>query len=167
MSATKEPAPIRVKPFRVAGIEVRTSNDDESDPATARIGAMWDRFFSDGIMERVPDSEPDAPVYGVYADYESDVNGRYTVTAGVRVPESSNVPEGLTDVSVREGEYLVFEKRGPMPAIVIEAWMEAWRFFEENSGFRRAYATDFEEYRGPDVVAVHVGVERGAVSFEQ
>ncbi len=35
-----------VLPFSVSGLQVRTLNVAEQQPDTARIGPMWERFFS-------------------------------------------------------------------------------------------------------------------------
>ena len=143
------------EPFRVAGISVRTSNRDEGVTETAKLGLLWGRFFSGNIADTIPHRVPDSPIYGVYSDYESDVNGRYTTTAGVRVDGSSASSDG----EIEAGDYLVFEKKGAMPDIVVETWGEVWRFFDGEGTLRRKYATDFEEYRGPDEVAIHIGVQ--------
>ena len=150
----------QITAFRVAGISVRTSNQDEVSPETARLGALWGRFFQDGIPSKVANQVPGSPVYGVYSDYESDVNGQYTVTAGVQIEPSATGGDDFTAVDVPGGEYLVFEGQGAMPQVVIETWISVWDYFSAGGEFKRAYTTDFELYKGTDEIAIHVSVVR-------
>jgi len=147
-----------IAPFRVAGISVRTTNREEASPETGRLGPLWGRFFQEGIAGRIANQVSDSQIYGVYSDYESDVNGAYTVTAGVQVELSTKTADGFTDVDVAGGEYLVFEGKGPMPQVVIDTWMAVWKNFSQNTEFKRAYTTDFELYKGMDEVAIHISV---------
>jgi predicted transcriptional regulator YdeE len=152
-----EPRRIDGSSLLVGGITVRTTNRDEANPASAKLPAQWGRFFAEGLAERIPNRLPDSPVYGVYSAYESDHKGAYDLTAGVAVLQASDNPE-FTSVEIASGPYLVFEARGAMPAVVIETWRAVWQYFEDHPEVRRRYATDFEVYRGPDEVAIHVGV---------
>jgi len=51
--------PIRqhVNAFCVSGLTVRTTNREESAPATARLGALWGRFFGEEIHASAPNLE--------------------------------------------------------------------------------------------------------------
>jgi len=149
-----------VSPFTVAGISVRTTNRDESSPGTAQLGALWGRFFQEGIAGQIPNQVSGSPIYGVYADYESDVNGEYTVTAGVQVDPAATSADDFTNVDVAGGEYLVFAGKGPMPQVVIDTWMAVWEHFANSNEYKRAYTTDFEVYSGMDQVAIHISVAR-------
>jgi predicted transcriptional regulator YdeE len=149
-----------IQPFTVAGLSVRTVNRDEADPARARLPGLWDRFYGQQVRDTIPNRQADSLVYGVYADYESDASGPYTVTAGVRV--TAPTPEHRS-VAVRGGQYLVFETHGAMPQAVIDCWGTVWRYFAQSRNHRRLFATDYEEYRGPDRVAIFISVaEAGA-----
>jgi len=155
-----EPRFEQVKPFTVAGISVRTSNRDEADSTRAKLGIFWSDFVTDKIeakVRKLAKSPPDAKSYGVYSAYESDVNGPYTVTAGVRIPEGLHLRDEFTVVKIEGGEYMVFESKGyPM----YNAWEAVWRYFAGSSEYVRAYTTDFEEYYGEDHVAIHIAVKR-------
>ena len=150
----------RIASFRVAGISVRTTNIEETSPETARLAALWGRFFQDGIPGKVANQVPGSPIYGVYSDYESDVNGQYSVTAGVQIELSATGGDEFTTVDVVSGEYLVFEGKGAMPQVVIETWISVWDYFSEGREFKRAYTTDFELYKGTAEIAIHVSVVR-------
>ena len=152
------PSLVQVPAFSVAGIATRTCNRDEADPQRARIGALWDQFFSESWDRRLPGPGADGRLYGVYSAYESDAQGAFDVTAGVSRAVQADPPVGTAHVEVLPGDYLVFRREGAMPQMVIDAWADVWRYFEERPGARRRFGTDFELYEGPDRVAVHIGV---------
>jgi len=141
--------------FQVSGPKVRTRNQDEQRPQTARIGGLWGAFFAQGLAERIPNRQPDSPVYGVYSGYESDATGYFDVMAAVAVTEPAT---GYETLQVQGGVYLVFQGQGAMPQTVIETWGRIWAYFEQSPGLQRRFATDFEAYTGPDSVAVYIGI---------
>ncbi len=151
-----EPKLVTISPFSVTGVRVRTVNSDEFNPSKAKLPSLWQQFFGEGVSGRVPNPVPNSPVFGVYSDYESDESGFYSVTAGVAISDLQ--PSEFVTVDVKGGEYLVFEAKGAMPQAAIEAWMRVWAFFKKNEGLNRSFTTDFEEYRGSDEVAIHIGV---------
>lgn len=138
--------------FRVAGLTIRTTNREESDPATARIGKLWGRFFGEETYASTPDRTGDARIFSVYSAYESDAHGAFDVTAGVAVSG------GDGSLSVEAGDYLVFNGQGQMPQMVIATWERIWQYFEAHPEVARRYRSDFEAYEGPDKVAIHIGV---------
>ncbi|MDQ3172840.1 MAG: GyrI-like domain-containing protein [Acidobacteriota bacterium] len=151
-----EPKLIEIQPFTVSGISVRTLNSDEAQPSKAKLPGLWGQFFGQGLADKVPNKLAESPVYGVYSAYESDASGQYSVTAGVSVSKAS---PAFDSIEVSGGPYLVFETKGPMPQIVIENWARVWSFFETSKEFKRSFTIDFEVYRGPDEVAIHIAVE--------
>jgi predicted transcriptional regulator YdeE len=151
--------------FTVRGIRVRTIHRDEADPKRAKLPGLWGRFFAEGIAGKIPRRSPGSPIYGVYSSYESDATGHYDLTAGVSVDAAKGTaapgphePAGLVAVGVPAGEYLVFAAKGPMPRIVIDTWGAIHAYFAAEKRFTRKYTTDFELYRGPDEVAIHIAV---------
>ena len=145
-----------VQSFTVSGISVRTTNRDEAQPLTAKLPDLWGKFHTQGLAEKTPNKVDNASVYGVYSDYESDASGAYRTTAGVRV---SKAAADSDSIEIRGGQYLVFKATGAMPQIVFETWVTIWSFFETSKDFRRCFTTDFEEYLGPNEVAIHIAVE--------
>jgi predicted transcriptional regulator YdeE len=140
--------------FQIAGLAARTTNREEDVPETARIGALWRRFFGEQTYASTPGRTGDKRIYGVYSAYESDAHGAFDVTVGVAV-------SGGTDgVAVEAGDYLVFTGQGEMPQMVIAAWQRIWQYFEAHPEIARRYQSDFEAYEGPDKVAIHIGVSR-------
>ena len=150
------PSIVQMPAFRVAGMTVRTRNDDERVPERARIGALWDRFFSASWERQLPGPGADGRLYGVYSAYESDAQGAYDVTAGVAGADLA--PAGTQRVDVLAGDYLVFRRTGAMPQIVLDAWADVWHYFAQHPEVRRRFGTDFERYEGSDQVAIHIGV---------
>lgn len=138
--------------FRVSGLTARTTNREENDPATARIGALWNRFFGEQTYESTPQRTGDTRIFSVYSAYESDAHGAFDVTAGVAVSA------GADSVAIESGDYLVFTGRGEMPQMVIATWQRIWQYFEAHPEVVRRYRSDFEAYEGPDAVAIHIGV---------
>src|ERR1700674_758443 len=59
-----------VPEFTVIGIAARTDNAKEST-ADGIIPKQWQRFFSDGMLAKIPDATG-PNLYAVYADYVSD-----------------------------------------------------------------------------------------------
>ena len=138
-----------VESFNVMGFSVRTQNSDEFNEKTAKLPSLWHRFYTSELAMNVT-------IFGVYSNYDSDANGHYMVTAGVK---SSHPQSQLSSVTIQAGQYLVFEDTGPMPATVIETWKRVWAFFETNTEYKRNFISDFEAYNGPDHVAIYIGLE--------
>lgn len=147
-----EPIRQHVDAFRVSGLTVRTTNREESVPATARLGALWGRFFGEETYASTPNRTADMRIFGVYSAYESDAHGPFDVTAGVVVTN------GEGSIPIEAGDYLVFTGQGEMPHMVIATWQHIWQYFEAHPDVARSYRSDFEAYEGPDKVAIHIGV---------
>lgn len=157
------PVFLRIPAFWVTGLAIRTCNQSEMNPATARIGSLWDQFFSQSWERQLPDAGHDGRVYGVYSAYESDEHGAFDVTAGVAAAPASeggvaSGPGAPCVVPVQAGPYLVFNGQGAMPQMVIDTWAQIWRYFADNPQVQRRFATDFEAYDGPEQVAIHIGI---------
>jgi predicted transcriptional regulator YdeE len=138
--------------FRVAGPTVRTTNREETTPATARLGRLWGSFFDEKMAGLMPRRTSDARIFGVYSAYEADANGAFDVTAGLAVAD------GDDSVAIEAGNYLVFPGAGEMPRMVIATWQRIWQYFEAHPEITRSYRSDFEAYEGPDKVAIYIGV---------
>jgi predicted transcriptional regulator YdeE len=121
----------------------------------AKLSELWGRFYGQHVLDKIPNRQADSLVYGVYSDYESDAPGPYTVTAGVRLSASAS---DYSSVAVRGGQYLAFENHGAMPQAVIDGWEAVWRYFAQPQKYKRLFTTNYEEYRGPDRVAIFISV---------
>lgn len=156
--------PIHSRPRHVIGLQVRTKNSDETNPSTARIGPLWGRVFQEDITARIPHRVPGRPLLAVYTDYESDHHGEYSLILGPEVVGDEAVPPGMVAATIQPGDYIVFPVSEPSPAAIQAAWREVWSAFDDPGGPRRAYTTDFEEYRLVDgqlaSVAIAVAVNK-------
>lgn len=132
---------IDIEPFAIAGIAVRTSN--ENDQAMHDIPALWARFMSENVIARIP-GRVDDTIYCVYTDYEKDHTRPYTTLLGCRVTSLDDLPAGLTGKAFGGGTYVPFNVKGDlMEGIVYHEWLRIW-----NSGIDRTFTADFEVY-GP------------------
>ncbi|UZM99006.1 GyrI-like domain-containing protein [Lysinibacillus sp. MHQ-1] len=85
-------------------------------------------------------------VYGLYSDYETDVNGNYAITIGVEASKMNDASPEWVIKTIPAAKYLVFTShKGKMPEIVIQTWQEIWAWFA-NSKVERTYTGDFELY---------------------
>jgi len=147
---------IDVDEKQIYGISVRTSNASEMNPDTAKIGKTWQKFDRE-----VPvNYQSGERVYGVYYDYESDVNGEFSVLAG-----TENASSSLEQVTIQKGKYLVFEGEAASPddkariQAVIDTWGKVWRYFNSrDSEYKRAYKTDFEHYKNQTSINIYISI---------
>lgn len=145
--------------FKVVGIEIRTSNAAEMNAASAKIPGLWGRFYQEKIPTTIARAKADARAVGVYRNYTSDHNGLYSVLAGVEVSTLDAIPEGMSGIAIPAGAYLVFTAKGSMPQALIETWGTIWTYFSRKQKHQRAYTYDFELYRAPDRVDIHIAVK--------
>ncbi|WP_338553618.1 effector binding domain-containing protein [Paenibacillus sp. KS-LC4] len=137
--------------LKLAGIGVRTSNQEEAGPS-GRIPALWTQYFQlAGTYSNEAQAQDDF-IYGVYLDYETDASGAYTAFIGhtynldLPMTTGASAAASLQQIVVPSSKYRVFEtRRGPMPQVVIEAWQEIWAYYE-TAAEQRAYTGDFERY---------------------
>lgn len=149
------------EPFKLVGVGVRTSNAAEMQPGTGKIAGVWRRFFEEKLEDKITSRIHPELLFGVYTDYESDVNGVYNFILGCEVANLDNIPEGFTGVVVPGGKYLRFVASGPMPEAVIKEWLYIWKFFLSSRDFERAYTADYEEYNknSPSEVNIYIAVK--------
>ncbi|HHD79977.1 MAG TPA: AraC family transcriptional regulator [Epsilonproteobacteria bacterium] len=141
---------------QVFGISVRTTNANEMNPETAKIGKTWQKFDSQITI----DYEGGERVYGVYYNYESDANDEFTVLAGTEKPNNT-----LEKVTIPKGKYLVFDGKASTPddkgrvQAVIESWGKIWSYFtNDNAEHKRAYKTDFEYYKNQTEISIYISI---------
>jgi predicted transcriptional regulator YdeE len=137
-----------IKAFTVMGIFGRQSNDNPE-----QIGKLWQEFYAKGGAKQIPNRRGD-DVFAVYTDYEGDYTKPYMMLIGCEVPAGMTTPPGFEARVIQAGSYAVFEARGPIPASVVSTWQHVWK-----APLQRAYSTDFDRYRGPEAVDVHVAVK--------
>lgn len=137
------------------GFSVRTTNQAERNPETAQISALWERFYQHAGSHLTKQSQ----VYGVYTNYESDMNGAFDVYACTDNAAVLRLDNAKT-VTLQSGTYLKFSGAGEMPQAVIDAWGEVWAYFtSDNCPHTRAYTTDFEWYKSPNDVEIYIAIQ--------
>jgi predicted transcriptional regulator YdeE len=144
-----------IEGFEATGLLIRTTNENEMNPETAKIAELWARFGAGAFPLLTQDSR----VFGLYTNYESDDAGAFDVIAC----SDTLTPESLTDsitAKVESGKYVRFSAQGEMPKVVIDLWGEVWNYFAaENCPHQRAYTVDFEQYKNPTDVEVYIAVK--------
>lgn len=142
-----------IQEFYVIGISVRTSN--ENGQAAKDIPALWNTFFSEGILDQIP-NKIDSNIYCIYTDYESDYTKPYTTILGCKVANLENIPTGMVGKIIAEATYKPFVAKGDkLDETVYKEWTKIW-----NSNLNRSYTSDFEVYgpksQQPDNVEVDI-----------
>lgn len=150
-----DPTVVVRNPLTVIGVQTRTTNAEEMNPATARIPGVWQAYFQ--AKDRIANST--GAIVGVYTDYESDHRGAYTLLVGSEVPAESKAPAGLSVLHLPGGAYARFVARGEMPGALIATWQRIWEHFDEAAPQTRTYLVDYELHDpGGQHVEVFVGV---------
>jgi predicted transcriptional regulator YdeE len=130
---------IKIEPFKVIGITVRTTN--ENGQAAQDIGQLWGRFMSEGLVNKIPNKMEES-IYSIYTNYEKDFTRPYDVILGCKVGADTEVPEGMVAKTFDGGTYTKFLSKGDLTkGAVYNTWLEIW-----NSNLKRAYSADFEVY---------------------
>ncbi|WP_308221954.1 MULTISPECIES: effector binding domain-containing protein [unclassified Lysinibacillus] len=139
-----EPVVMNKESFQIVGISARTSNANEMT-AQAKIPQLWSNFYQQNVVGQVANAVNQV-TYGLYSDYETDVNGEYAITLGLEVLATDEIPEGMVVKTVPAAKYLVFTSdKGPFEEVVVKAWQDVWAWFA-SSGVERTYTGDFEMY---------------------
>ena len=154
-----EPTLTTRKEIKLIGIAVRTTNQQEMDPATAKIGGLWGRFFQERIADKIPNKALLESTLAAYTKYESDHTGAYDLIVGREVNSLSSIPVGMTGLTIPAGKYLLFTAKGPMPRALIDTWAYIWNYFAMHSGHRRSYATDYELHQADDNVEIYIAIK--------
>ncbi len=130
---------IKMERFSIIGIAVRTTNENEQ--AMQDIPALWQRFFAEQVLTRIP-GKVDDTLYCAYTDYEKDHTRPYTTVLGCRVFDASVVPEGMTALTIDGGSFTLHTAKGNLnEGVVVNEWFKIW-----NADLPRKYASDYEVY---------------------
>lgn len=126
--------------MKIIGIETRTTN--QNGQAMQDIGGLWNRFFSENIISKIPNAV-NSNIYTIYTDYESDYTGEYTTLLGLEVSSLDEIPSGLVGREFPKQNFKKFLAKGAMPQAVAEAWQKIW---EQDKELNRLYQYDYELY---------------------
>jgi predicted transcriptional regulator YdeE len=179
---TLAPTLTQLSPLTLVGLETRTTNTLESNPATARIGNNWQQFFARGLGQAIPNQTSPHKVFGVYTRYESDFRGEYSQLVAVSVSKAEAIADradkpsfskpsearnlglsalDLSTVLVPQARYLVFSGSGEMPQTVLHVWQQVWAYFAQSAcAHQRAHTTDLEVYDStrPNIIEILIAI---------
>lgn len=152
--------------IKLIGTTVRTNNQNEINPSSAKIGSCVQNYFQQQIFEKISNRKNPGKTFCAYTDYESDHTGDYTFFIGEEVNSFDSIAEDLTALSVTLQKYAKFTTEpGIMPMVVIEAWQKIWQMSTQNLGGTRRYQTDFEIYderaQNPNntILDIYIGIQ--------
>lgn len=131
---------MNISAFYFVGIAVRTTNANQQ--SAKDIGALWQRFFAEGVMSKIP-NKVDDKVLSIYTDYESDDKGAYTTCIGVKVSSLDMIPEGMIGRTFPNEHFKKYEAKGAMPNAVVQVWNEIWA---KGAQLNRKFTYDMEVY---------------------
>ncbi|WP_142719911.1 GyrI-like domain-containing protein [Chryseobacterium rhizoplanae] len=130
---------MKVEPFKVIGISVRTTN--ENGQAGKDIPVLWEKLINEDILNSIP-NKIDNTIYSIYTDYEKDHTKPYTTVLGCKVENLDNIPEGMVGYSFDGGDYIRFTTKGDLSkGLVINEWLKIWKM-----DLGRIFTADFEIY---------------------
>lgn len=135
--------------IHLVGISTRTNNTQlfEQDPSSNKIAATVQKYFQEGLAQKIANRKKPGTTFCAYTNYESDINGDYTFFIGEEVNSLPDIPEGFESLTIPLQKYAKFTNEpGPMPTVCIDMWKSIWAMDAESLGGYRAYGTDFEIY---------------------
>ena len=132
----------------LVGLAMRTNNQDEMNPQTAKIGNKIAEYFEDQANHGIQHRSKPGVTYCAYTEFESDEHGEYTYFIGEAVDSLDGQDlENYKAITIPAGSYQKFTTEpGQMPNIVISAWQEIWQMNTDDFEGVRRYHTDFEIY---------------------
>lgn len=151
-----QPKVVTKDEIKLIGLETRTTNQQEADPTVAKIPGLWQRFFGEGMAEKIPNQVSPGGLFGTYTNYESDHTGEYSLVVAAEVGNLDTVPEGMTGLTIPSTKYLVFPVKGEMPMALVQAWGNIWNYFGNGTAYERTYTADFELYDANDPTKVDI-----------
>jgi predicted transcriptional regulator YdeE len=154
--------------LKLVGITTRTNNTQifEKDTENNKIVATIEKYFHNGLAEKIKARQNPGTTFCVYTDYESDASGDYTYFIGEEVNDFENIPQGFETLTIPAQNYTKFTNQsGPMPAVCIDMWQNIWKMNVSELGGQRAYIADFEVYdeRSSDpsnaILDIYIGIK--------
>lgn len=137
------------KPKVIVGISTTSSRQYPLEQQAKQIASLWGDFNKDVLTTKIPNEILGSKPYGVYHSYEED--GKYMVTAGVRVSSVDEKENSYTYITIPVGKYLIFSntknnKNQREGDLAVKTWSEVNKFFAKTHKYKRAFQVDFEEY---------------------
>lgn len=125
----------------------------QSSNATHDITAMWQKYGTDGTMERLISCIPENPVMkgllGICFSSELD-SKQFPYGIGVEY-DGRKIDDDLEVVTIPANTYAVFTSKGKMPDAFIETYNRiVTEFFPQSSQYEYAENVEFEVYSSAD-----------------
>lgn len=152
----------------LVGITTRTNNAHlfEENPATNKIALTVQKYFHNGLGEKIKNRTNPGKTFCIYTNYESDVNGDYTYFIGEEVSNFDYQEKDFETLTIPAQSYAKFTNQpGPMPAVCVDMWKNIWKMNDAELGGERSYGADFEVYdeRSHDhnnvVLDIYIGIK--------
>jgi len=143
----------------IKGFKIRTNSQTEMTNE-GKVRSLW-KSFHENI---VPQLKEEDTFYGVFFNNDPELHDNFDIIAGITSDDFDKndvkVSENLSEVTLKEGDYLVFSAVGSVPQATLRTWQQIRQYFNENNcPHRRAYTTDYEHYIAPNVTKIYVSVE--------
>lgn len=156
---------ITLPEIKLVGVMVKTNNQLEADPSTAKIGLMSYQYFNESLANKISNRKKIGTTYCVYTDYESDFTGHYNCLIGEEVEYFDSVAENFKKIIIPEQRYIKFTTDpGTIPMVSINCWQKIWQMDTVTLGGKRNYKADFDIYdeRSYDpqnaIIDIYVGI---------
>lgn len=127
--------------FRVVGVELYTSRNDEMD--FKQIPRFCNRFFDTNLGEKIPNKKYPDTYLGYSCGFHESTNYTYLICSEVK--DLSPPPAGKVNKIITASRYATFVVKGQLPEILINSWRYIYNTWLPNSGYELIDKTDFEE----------------------
>ena len=155
--------------IKLVGITTRTNNAHifQQDPTINKIAATVQKYFHNGLANKINDRKNPGTTFSAYTNYESDYNGDYTYFIGEEVNSFDEIDMEFETLTIEAQNYIKFTNQpGPMPDVCIDMWKNIWKMNGSDLGGERAYIADFEIYdqRSLDhnnvILDIYIGIKK-------
>lgn len=127
---------VTLEAIQAAGLSVRTGNNQPD--MMEKIGGLWQKYMTEA--EKIIPNQ-NGRLFGVYTNYDSDVNGMYDMVVCCGVDSYEGLEDKFVRVEIPSGKYAKFTFHGDPCKDTGAFWMEVWK-----TPLNRKYTADFEEY---------------------
>lgn len=134
--------------MRFVGKKETISNKDGVN--YVRIPQIWRELSQDGTFGRIlslSDHEPSG-VMGICASFREAEFDYYVASA-----TDKDIPEGMDELKVPAGLWVIFESVGPMPDAIQAVWKRIYGEWFPSSGYEHAGTAEIEWYSDGDASA--------------
>ena len=94
--------------IKLMGLAARTSNKNEMNPQTSKIGELMGRYWNQNIAAQISARKNPGVTLSVYTEYDSNEHGDYTYFIGEEVSSFENMPSDLQKLTIPAAKYQKF-----------------------------------------------------------